>query len=99
MLERRKKALEQWRSSPIAAQIPWKSGRGVGTARVASAEPQETKKTGLISQGMTEKPGEFSNWYNSGIMQFPGSSLYLTRTEIHWAIKEQYQTFCPKFNL
>jgi len=24
-------------------------------------------KTGLISQGVTEKPGEFSNWYNSRI--------------------------------
>jgi hypothetical protein len=24
-------------------------------------------KTGLSGQGVTEKPGEFSNWYNSRI--------------------------------
>jgi hypothetical protein len=61
-----------------------------------AGEGLTAKKTGLISQGMTEKPGEFSNWYNSRIMQASGSSLYPTRTEIHWAIKEQFQPFLAR---
>jgi hypothetical protein len=30
-------------------------------------------------------------------MQLSGPGLYSTRTEIHWAIKEQFNQFCPKF--
>ena len=38
-------------------------------------------KTGLVSQGMTEKPGEFSNWYNSRSAENFGRGLYLTKAE------------------
>jgi hypothetical protein len=30
-------------------------------ANLIKARAKSTKKTGLVSQGMTEKPGEFSN--------------------------------------
>ncbi len=58
-------------------------------------QPKTTKavvknKTGLISQGMTEKPGEFSNWYNSRITWTIGPGLYRTGTETQWAIKERF---------
>jgi hypothetical protein len=38
-------------------------------------------KTGLVSQGMTEKPGEFSNWYNSRSTENFSLGLYLTKAE------------------
>ena len=41
----------------------------------------KNKKTGLLSQGVTEQPGEFSNWHNSGIMQTSNPGLCLTRVE------------------
>ena len=39
------------------------------------------KKTGPVSQGVTERPGEFSNWYFSSYLENSDVRLYPTHTE------------------
>jgi hypothetical protein len=49
-------------------------------SRIPSRNPAPfggcTKKTGLVGQGVTEKPGEFSNLVLSGIAELIGPALY-----------------------
>jgi len=45
-------------------ELRWPSAFGGQTTR---RQPVIKTKTGLISQGVTKKPGEFSNWYISRI--------------------------------
>src|SRR5260221_14756671 len=50
----------------LLAWFPFNLGNP-GNGQAALQEPVIKTKTGLISQGVTKKPGEFSNWYISRI--------------------------------
>jgi hypothetical protein len=64
--------------------------------RVVPAESRRVagaKKTGLVSQGVTEKPGEFRIQYNSRITENIGADLYWGRCRNRFStIKEQHAT-------
>jgi hypothetical protein len=63
-------------------------------ARNPAPFPPRQKKTGLGGQGVTEKPGEFSNLVLSGIAELIGPALYCNQDR-----KRKIQKFKEPFPL